>query len=128
MSTPATSSNPDTIAQTTAANPLSIQRILRAFTGSLIASVFALLCYKMLMAVATSFANKPVTSDNVTVINLSAAVRTLVLGTITLGAGVFAISALGLGLLGIQMIWQRRNRRPQSTAATAADIKDNIVQ
>ncbi|MGD1860637.1 MAG: DUF3082 domain-containing protein [Leptolyngbyaceae cyanobacterium] len=127
MSTSATSSNPDTIAQTTAANPLSIQRILRAFTGSLIASVFALLCYKMLMAVATSFANKPVTSDNVTVINLSAAVRTLVLGTITLGAGVFAISALGLGLLGIQMIWQRRNR-PQSTAATAADVKDNIVQ
>ena len=61
----------------------------------------------MLTAIATSFANKPVVSDNVTVINLSAAVRTLVLGSVTLGAGVFAMAAIGLALLGIQMIWQR---------------------
>ncbi|MEM9817883.1 MAG: DUF3082 domain-containing protein [Cyanobacteria bacterium P01_D01_bin.6] len=39
--------------------------------------------------------------------NLSAAVRTLVLGSITLGTGVFAIAAVGLTLLSWQMIWQR---------------------
>ncbi|MEM1311421.1 MAG: DUF3082 domain-containing protein [Cyanobacteria bacterium P01_D01_bin.71] len=122
MSTPAPPSKLETTTQT-AQNPLSVQRILRAFTGSLIAGTFALLCYKMLTAVATSFANKPVTSDNVTVINLSAAVRTLVLGTITLGAGVFAISALGLALLGVQMIWQRRSGH-QTTAAMATEIED----
>ena len=71
------------------------------------AGIFAMLFYKMLVAVATSFANKPVTSDNITVINLSAAVRTLVLGSITLGTGVFAIAAVGLTLLSWQMIWQR---------------------
>lgn len=104
MSTPATSSETQS---TPSENPLSTKRILRAFTGALMAGTIAMLCYKMLTAVATSFANKPVTSDNITVINLSAAVRTLVLGTITLGTGVFAISAIGLTLLGFQMIWQR---------------------
>ena len=107
MSTPATSSKQDTAAIETPENPLSTRRILRAFTGSMMAGIFAMLFYKMLVAVATSFANKPVTSDNITVINLSAAVRTLVLGSITLGTGVFAISAIGLTLLGLQMIWQR---------------------
>jgi len=118
MSTPATSSDTDTAAQPPE-NPLSTQRILRAFTGSLMAGTFALLCYKMLTAVATSFANKPVTSDNVTVINLSAAVRTLVLGTITLGTGVFAISAIGLTLLGLQMIWQRVQGQPTPTTGAS---------
>lgn len=72
----------------------------------------------MLTAIATSFANKPVVSDNVTVINLSAAVRTLVLGSVTLGAGVFAMAAIGLALLGIQMIWQRLTGQ---SAAAAPD-------
>ncbi|MEM9120777.1 MAG: DUF3082 domain-containing protein, partial [Cyanobacteria bacterium P01_F01_bin.56] len=106
MSTPATSSKSEP-AIATPENPLSTRRILRAFTGSMMAGIFAMLFYKMLVAVATSFANKPVTSDNITVINLSAAVRTLVLGSITLGTGVFAIAAVGLTLLGWQMIWQR---------------------
>lgn len=105
MSTPATSSETNPVPAQE--NPLSIKRSLRAFTGALMAGTFALLGYKMLTAVATSFASKPVTSDNITVINLSAAVRTLVLGTITLGTGVFALSAVGLALLGLQMIWQR---------------------
>ena len=105
MSTPVTSS--ETKPAPAAENPLSTKRILRAFTGTLMAGTIAMLCYKMLTAVATSFANKPVTSDNITVINLSAAVRTLVLGTITLATGVFAIAAIGLMLLGSQMIWQR---------------------
>ena len=88
-------------------NPLSTVRILRAFTGSLMAGTIAILFYKMLTAISTSFANKPVVSDNITVINLSAAVRTLVLGVIALGTGVFGMAAIGLFLLGLQMIWRR---------------------
>lgn len=122
MSTPATSSKTDPPVETPE-NPLSTRRILRAFTGSLMAGTFALLCYKMLRAVATSFANKPVTSDNITVINLSAAVRTLVLGTITLGAGVFAISAIGLTLLGLQMIGKRLSG-PSSTSLSTEETQD----
>ena len=123
MSTPATPSKTDTAIAPTAENPLSTKRILRAFTGSMMAAVFAMLFYKMLVAIATSFANKPVTSDNITVINLSAAVRTLVMGSITLGAGVFAISSIGLFLLGLQMIWQRKTgaTAPQQSTPEAQD-------
>lgn len=103
-----TTATTDTDTQTrTAANPLSTRRILRAFTGFFVAGTMALLFYKMLTAIATTFANKPIISDNPTVINLSAAVRTLVLGTITLGTGVFGMAAVGLILLGFQMIGQR---------------------
>lgn len=95
-------------------NPLSTRRILRAFTGSLVAGTMAVLFYKMLNAIATTFANKPVTSDNITVVNLSAAVRTLVMGMIALGTGVFGMAALGLLLLGIQMIGQRLTNNRES--------------
>ncbi|RZM74837.1 DUF3082 domain-containing protein [Leptolyngbya iicbica] len=123
MSTPATPSKTDSATAPPAENPLSTKRILRAFTGSMMAAVFAMLFYKMLVAIATSFANKPVTSDNITVINLSAAVRTLVMGSITLGAGVFAISAIGLFLLGLQMIWQRAND-PSDAETTTPEAQD----
>jgi len=87
--------------------PLSAGRIARAFVGAAIAATGGLLFYKLLSATATSFANSPVTSDNVTVVNLSAAVRTLVLGTMALGAGVFGMTAIGLLLLGLQMTQKR---------------------
>ena len=106
MSTPSPANDTENTVQPSE-NPLSTARILRAFTGALMAGPIAVLFYKMLSAIATSFANKPVTSDNVTVINLSAAVRTLVLGVMALGTGVFAMAAVGLALLGLQMIWQR---------------------
>lgn len=77
---------------------------LRCFSGSFVAGTLAILVYRMMIAIATTFANKPVTSANPTVINLSAAVRTLVVGIVALGAGVFGIAALGLFLLGIQLI------------------------
>ncbi|MGF1523986.1 MAG: DUF3082 domain-containing protein [Leptolyngbyaceae cyanobacterium] len=108
MSTPLpTTDKTDADKATSGENPLSTRRILRAFTGSLIAGTMALLFYKMLIAISTTFANKPVVSDNPTVVNLSAAVRTLVMGSIALGTGVFGMAALGLLLLGLQMIWQR---------------------
>ena len=69
---------------------------LRCFTGALTAGIFSLLAYRLTLSIATSFANKPVTSDNPAVVNISAAVRTLVTGMVALGAGVFGIAALGL--------------------------------
>ena len=76
---------------------------LSCFSGAFVAGTLAILVYRMMIAIATTFANKPVTSDNLTVINLSAAVRTLVVGIVALGAGVFGIAALGLFLLGVQL-------------------------
>lgn len=77
---------------------------LSCFSGAFVAGTLAILVYRMMIAIATTFANKPVISDNPTVINLSAAVRTLVVGSVALGAGVFGIAALGLFLLGVQLL------------------------
>ena len=77
---------------------------LRCFTGSITAATFSLLAYRLTTSIATTFANKPVTSSNTAVVNISAAVRTLVVGIVALGAGVFGIAALGLAALGIQLL------------------------
>jgi len=80
---------------------------LRCFTGALTSAGFALLAYKLTVSVATSFANKPIVSDNPIAVNISAAVRTLVQGMVALGTGVFGVAALGLALLGIQLLFKK---------------------
>ncbi|MEM6255263.1 MAG: DUF3082 domain-containing protein [Cyanobacteria bacterium P01_D01_bin.156] len=77
---------------------------LRCFTGAAVSGTFSVLCYRMMIAIATSFAAKPIVSEKAVVLNISAAVRTLVVGIVALGAGVFGIAALGLLLLGIQLL------------------------
>jgi hypothetical protein len=89
-------------------------KILKCFSGSFVAGTIALLAYRMTVAVATTFANKPIVSDNTAVINISSAVRTLVVGTVALGSGVFGLAALGLLLLGIQLTVQRILKSPAS--------------
>ncbi|PSN20252.1 DUF3082 domain-containing protein [filamentous cyanobacterium CCP5] len=89
-------------------------KIGRCFFGAVFAGGLGVLMYRMTMAIAATFAHKPVTSDNVTVINISAAVRTLVVGIVALGAGIFAIAALGLLLLGIQLIFIRLTQQQTS--------------
>ncbi len=66
-----------------------------------------MLMYRMMNAIAVTYANKPIHSTNVTAINIAAAVRTLVVGIVALGAGIFGIAALGLTLLGIQVLFQK---------------------
>ena len=87
---------------------------LRCFTGAFTAGIFSLLAYRLTLSIATSFANKPVISDNPAVVNISAAVRTLVVGMAALGAGVFGIAALGLAALGIQLLFQKATGNPQA--------------
>ncbi|MEO1683218.1 MAG: DUF3082 domain-containing protein [Cyanobacteria bacterium J06631_12] len=84
---------------------------LRCFTGAFGAATLSLLAYRLTLSVATTFADKPVVSDNPTVVNVSAAVRTLVIGIVALGAGVFGVAALGLGALGIQLLVKRMGER-----------------
>ncbi|MEO0541807.1 MAG: DUF3082 domain-containing protein, partial [Cyanobacteria bacterium P01_A01_bin.105] len=96
---------------TGAPSPTSAPPPLRCFTGAFVAGSLGVVMYRMTLAIATTFANKPVTSDNPTVISLSSAVRTLVTGMIALGAGVFGVAALGLLLLGLQSLLQRLRGR-----------------
>lgn len=87
---------------------------LRCFSGSLMAGGIAFACYKMMLSIALTFAAKPVHSDNITVINITAAVRTLVVGVVALGAGVFALAAVGLFALGLQVLVKGREATPPS--------------
>ena len=77
---------------------------LSCFSGSFMAGTLGILCYRMMVAIATTFAAKPVISDKTIVLNISVAVRTLVVGIVSLGAGVFGITCVGLFLLGIQLL------------------------
>lgn len=85
--------------------------VFRCLSGSTIAGGFAYAFYLVTVSIAQSFANKPIHSDNITVINISAAVRTLVVGIVALGTGIFGLAALGLFALAIQLFIQRLMKR-----------------
>ena len=84
---------------------------LRCFAGALTSAGFSLLAYRLTLSIANSFASNPVTSDNTAVVNISAAVRTLGMGSVALGAGVFGVAALGLAGLGVQLLLQKNNQQ-----------------
>ncbi len=86
--------------------------ILRCAIGSLIAGGFAAALYALTLSIVQTFANAPIHSDNVTAINIAGAVRTLVMGIVALGAGVFAFASLGLMLLALQLLIQKFVKKP----------------
>jgi len=88
---------------------LSKQKVTpgRCFVGALVSGALSIAFFGMLRAIVAVFANKPVDFSNPIVINISIAVRTLVVGITALGGGIFGIVALGLTLLGIQLIFQK---------------------
>ncbi|MCT7954132.1 DUF3082 domain-containing protein [Laspinema palackyanum] len=81
--------------------------LMRCFMGSLISGGFAYACMMLTHAIASTFANKPIHSDNPIAVNISAAVRTLVTGVSTLATFIFAFAALGLFCLGLQLLFQK---------------------
>ena len=78
----------------------------RCFTAAILSGGIAYLCYLMFNSVVHTYAAKAVTSTNPIVVNLTAAVRTMVMGIVALGTGVFGVVAIGLFLLGIQVTIQ----------------------
>ncbi len=80
---------------------------LRCFLGAIVAGIIAFALYNMTSAIATTFAAKPIHTDNYIVQRIASAVRTLVVGMSTLGTGVFGAATVGLFGLGIQLIVQR---------------------
>lgn len=110
--------NPSTGETSTAETPALAPtgKILKCFSGAFVAGTIALLAYRLTVSIATTFANKPIVSDNPAVMNIASAVRTLVVGMVALGSGVFGLAALGLFLLGIQLTVQRLFKSPVSDA------------
>ncbi|MBD0335598.1 MAG: DUF3082 domain-containing protein [Cyanobacteria bacterium Co-bin13] len=101
-------------AKTSTSSLSPIGKILRCFSGAFISGSLAIVIYRLMTSIAITFANKPITSDNTAVINISSAVRTLVVGVVALGAGVFGLAGLGLFLLGIQLTLQRLFRKAET--------------
>ncbi len=85
---------------------------LRCATGSLVAGAMASACYFLTSSIGQTFASKPVHSDNITVLNIASAVRTLVVGVSALATGVFALASLGLMALAVQILIQQLGKQP----------------
>ncbi|MBW4615521.1 MAG: DUF3082 domain-containing protein [Desmonostoc vinosum HA7617-LM4] len=80
---------------------------LRSLLGAVISGAMGFGLYSLMIAIATNFATKPIHSDNLLVIKISSAVRTLVVGIVALGAGIFGIVAVGLLALAVQLLVQQ---------------------
>lgn len=80
---------------------------LRCLIGSTISGGMAFALYSMMIAIATTFAHKPIHSDNQIVVRIASAVRTLVVGVAALGTGIFGLVALGLLALAGQLLLQQ---------------------
>lgn len=84
---------------------------LKSLSATAIAGGFAIALYFLTSSIAQTFASKPITSTNPTAINISAAVRTLVVGISTLATAVFGIVAAGLVIVTIySTIEQLKNK------------------
>lgn len=80
---------------------------LRCFTGAMIAGGIAAVLYQLTLSIIETFANKPLPSGNYIAVNIAVAVRTLVMGMSAMATGIFAIAALGLLALGVQLLVQQ---------------------
>ena len=111
MSEPASSETTADIDQESSRKPATP---LRCFVASAISGGIAFSLYLLLTSIVQTYANKPVTSTNPAVINLTVAVRTMVIGIAALGTGVFGLVGVGLSLLGIQIIVKNLRQRIKS--------------
>lgn len=89
---------------TPAESPKSNITLLNCAIASAISGGIAIALYFLMNSIVQTYANKPVTSTNPVVVNLTVAVRTIVIGMAALGTGVFGLVAVGLFLLGIQVM------------------------
>lgn len=79
---------------------------LRCFVGAIISGGLSFALYLLFSSISQTYATKPLVMNSALALRISVAVRTLVTGVIALGASVFAFVAIGLLLLGIQLIVQ----------------------
>lgn len=79
----------------------------RSLTGSLLAGSLALFLWRLTGSISSTFATHPLQSSSQIAISLSTAVRTLVVGMSAMATGIFALAAVGLVGLSVQILWQR---------------------
>lgn len=79
---------------------------LRCLSGAVVAGGLAIALYSLTSSIGANFASKPIQSDNFTVVNITVAVRTLVVGVSALATGIFGLIAIGLAALAIQVLFK----------------------
>ncbi|MEL7037472.1 MAG: DUF3082 domain-containing protein [Cyanobacteria bacterium J06592_8] len=91
---------------------------LRCLSNAAVLGSIATALYFLTRSVTQTYANKPIHSDNIAVVQMSVTVRTLVGGLCMMGTGVFAFLTFGLILVAIQLSIQRFTQRdtPSSDA------------
>lgn len=89
---------------------------LRAWSGGFISGTLAILMYKLTYSIALSFATHPSMASSQMAQRISAAVRTLVVGLTTMATGLFAIATLGLFLLGIKLLFEKKAETPETNS------------
>ncbi|MCM1983456.1 DUF3082 domain-containing protein [Lyngbya confervoides] len=88
---------------------------LRPLGGALIAGFLGVLLYRLTQSIALSFATHPSLSSSQFSQNISAAVRTLVVGVSAMATGLFSLAALGLLALTIQIFLQHLGNSKQQS-------------
>lgn len=86
----------------------------RCLSGALIAGGMTIALYSLTVSIAHNFAAKPLHSVNPLVLNIGAAVRTLVVGVSMLATFVFGLVAIGLVALAVQVFVQQQTQQPPS--------------
>lgn len=100
---PGATTPPSTEPAATGAQP-SMPSPLNCLGGAAIAGTIGWGAYLLTLSIAQSFADKPFHTTNAVAANLSALVRTLVVGVAAMGTGVFSFVALGLTALAVQLL------------------------
>ncbi|WP_204102025.1 MULTISPECIES: DUF3082 domain-containing protein [Spirulina sp. CCY15215] len=83
---------------------------LQCLIGSSIAAGFATLLYLLTTSITGTLAHTPLPSTTAASLRIAIAVRTLVAGLATLATAVFAIAAIGLIALGIQIALSKKEQ------------------
>jgi hypothetical protein len=111
MNQPTPTEKPDSSATETDTNPPSISHCI---IGAIVAAIMAIASFFLNSSIAQNFADRPIHSPNYLVVNITVAVRTLIIGISTLATGVFSLIALGLLALAIQVTIQQFNQKTSS--------------
>ena len=80
---------------------------LRCVLGSIVSGAISYVLWQLTNSIAISFARTPIHTDNMIVMRISTAIRTLVVGMSTLGTGIFGLACVGLIGLGIQLLLKK---------------------
>lgn len=100
-----TNSNPPPQKELPTKTPLPT--FFNCISGAAISGTIATALYFLTSSIAQTFASKPLASSNQTALNISVAVRTLVVGLSTLATSIFGVIAIGLIVVSIFALIQQ---------------------